>query len=153
MISLLFNVAVYGAALLAGDMVRRRLAPISQSATYQRQRWHELAIERGLVATGTPNEYTGTWQDLTVVLSTRFVRGRTLVLGIRVLGLFEPSAAARALAADPALHAWTNLVRDGELHGHVHFTGNTLTPEHVDRWLQAVAATPLAPSSVYRGMA
>lgn len=150
MLSLLFNVGVYGSAIFAADLLRRKATCFASSATFQRLRWRRFATERDLVATGVPGEYTGTWQGLTVVLDTRFVPGRQLVLGLRVLGLFTPSCAADALRTHPRFGAWRTRVEDGELRLDVSFRGSALQPADLEAWLDAVRATCTTEGSAYR---
>ena len=151
-LSLLFNVGVYGSALVAGDLLRRATS-YSCSATFQRMRWRRFAAERSLECTGIPGEFTGIWQDLAVVLDTRFVHGHQLVLGLRVLGLPAPEDTLRALRTEKRFAAWRSCVADGELQLQVRFRGSRLTPADLESWLDAVRTTTPTRDSVYRAPA
>lgn len=130
---------------------RRRLVPYQLTATFQRSRWRTLAAAHGLVATGTPGEFTGMWGGVTIVLGTHFAPAKQLLLDLRALGLMDPSATSNALCTQPRFARWRHEVVDGELRVHVPFRGNSLEGGDVDAWLAAVRTVSRYQGSVYRG--
>ncbi len=145
-----FAYAVYLVLFAVSYAFRRRIVPYQHTATFQRSRWRKLAKAHGLVATGAPGEFTGTWNDVTVVLGTHFAPAKQLLLELRALGLMQPATIADALCTEVRFADWHHEVVDGELRVHVPFRGSSLDADDLDAWLAVVHQSAQRQGSAYR---